>query len=48
MQAVSRLEEEIAGQKEKIKRLQEQYLKRRLSEVTPDTPAVLLLSLIHI
>ena len=42
VQAVSRLEEEIAGQKEKIKRLQEHYLKRRLSEVTPDTPAVLL------
>lgn len=42
VQAVCRLETEIAEQKEKIKRLQEQYLKLRLCEVTPDTPAVLL------
>lgn len=42
VQAVCRLETEIAEQKEKIKRLQEQYLKLRLCEVTPDTPAVFL------
>lgn len=41
VEAVKRLETEIAAQKEKIKRFQEQYLKKYLSELTQDIPLAL-------